>query len=84
MAYEQKPNGGTLFINEKKASPNQPDLQGSIHVSRELLETLMAKNTPLVEIRLGAWNNTSAKGTTYLALNASAPYVKPQEDKIPY
>ncbi len=84
MAYEPKPNNGSLFINEKKSSENQPDLRGSVHVSRDLLEALMAKGTPLVEISLAAWNKQSAKGTTYLSIAASAPYVKPQEDKIPY
>lgn len=84
MAYEPKANSGSLFINDKKSSDNQPDLRGSIHVSRELLATLMAKGTPLVEISVAAWNKQSAKGTTYLSLAASAPYVKPQEDKIPY
>ena len=85
MAYEPKANSGSLFINERKSSDTHPDLRGSVHVSRDLLATLMAKGTPLVEISVSAWNKQSAKGTTYLSLAASAPYVKPQEeDKIPY
>lgn len=86
MAYEPKANSGSLFINDRKATETQPDLRGSIHVSRELIDILVAKDTPFVEISISAWNKTSAKGTTFLSLAASAPYVKPQEqeDKIPY
>lgn len=86
MSYEPKENKGNLFINEKKATENHPDLRGSIHVSRELIKILSEKNTPFVEISISAWNKTSAKGNVFLSLAASAPYVKPQEqeDKIPY
>jgi uncharacterized protein (DUF736 family) len=84
MAYEPKPNTGSLFINDKKQSPNQPDLRGSIHVDKALLQNLMAKGGELVEISVAAWNKQSAKGVTYLSLAASEPYVKPQETKQPW
>ena len=84
MAYEPKPNTGSLFINDKKQSPNQPDLRGSIHVDKALLQSLMAKGGELVEISVAAWNKQSAKGVTYLSLAASEPYVIPQETKQPW
>ena len=70
MAYEQKPNNGALFINNKKTSDNQPDLRGSVHLDRKLLENLIKKNTTLVEVAIAAWNKESSKGTPYLSLSA--------------
>jgi hypothetical protein len=29
MAYEQKPNSGTLFKNDRKTATNHPDYQGT-------------------------------------------------------
>lgn len=78
MAYEPKANNGSLFINDKKVADNQPDLRGSIHIDRGLLENLMKKNTQLVEVSIAAWNKKSSKGTSYLSLAASEPYEKPQ------
>lgn len=84
MAYEPKSNSGSLFINDKKVADNQPDLRGSIHIDRSLLENLMKKDGQLVEVALAAWNKQSAKGTAYLSLAASEPYVKPQTTKQPW
>jgi hypothetical protein len=78
MAYENRPNTGTLFINQKKTTENQPDLRGAVHVDRTLLENLLKKNTPLVELSIAAWNKESAKGVVYLSLAVSEPYVAPQ------
>jgi len=84
MSYEPKANSGSLFINDKKVADNQPDLRGSVHIDRGLLENLMKKDTPLVEVSLSAWTKQSAKGTTYLSLAASEPYIKPQTTKQPW
>ena len=84
MAYEPKANSGSLFINDKKVADNQPDLRGSIHVDKVMLQNLMAKPGNLVEISVAAWNKQSAKGTAYLSLAASEPYVKPQTTKQPW
>ena len=84
MAYEPKANSGSLFINDKKVADNQPDLRGSIHVDKTMLQNLMAKSGNLVEISVAAWNKQSAKGTAYLSLAASEPYVKPQTTKQPW
>ena len=84
MAYEPKANSGSLFINDKKVADNQPDLRGSIHVDKTMLQNLMAKPGNLVEISVAAWNKQSAKGTAYLSLAASEPYVKPQTTKQPW
>jgi hypothetical protein len=36
MAYEQKPNSGSLFPNKRKEKPNHPDLTGTIEVDGKL------------------------------------------------
>jgi hypothetical protein len=76
MAYEQKANTGALFINEKK-SGSQPNMRGSVHVDKALLENLINEsNGQLVEIAIAGWNKKSAAGKPYLSLAASAPYKK--------
>jgi hypothetical protein len=76
MAYEQKANTGALFINEKQ-SGSQPNMRGSVHVDKVLLENLINQtNGQLVEIALAGWNKKSAAGKSYLSLAASAPYKK--------
>lgn len=80
MSFEQRPNSGTLFVNEKKSAPNQPDLRGSVHVDKVLLENLINKSKGnLVEIALSGWNKTSAKGNAFISVAASEPYIKPQQ-----
>lgn len=84
MAFEQKPNTGTLFTNSPKKADSHPDVRGSVHVDKTLLENLINKSKGnLVEIALAGWNKTSAKGLNYVSLAASEPYVKPEE-KMPY
>lgn len=76
MAYEQKANSGALFINDKQ-SGSQPNMRGSVHVDKALLENLINEsNGPLVEIAIAGWNKKSAAGKPYLSLAASAPYKK--------
>jgi hypothetical protein len=76
MAYEQKANTGALFINEKQ-SGSQPNMRGSVHVDKALLDSLINEsNGQLVEIAIAGWNKKSAAGKPYLSLAASAPYKK--------
>lgn len=95
MAFEQKANSGALFINQKKNSPNHPDMRGDVHLDKTFLIGLMDKsNGPLVKVAISAWNKTSAAGNEYLSLSASEPWEpgqaaaapKPQvpDDEIPY
>ena len=80
MAYEKKPNTGSLFINDKKQMSTQPDLRGSLRIDKELIKSQMANGEGYVDVSVSAWNNKSPKGLTYLSLAASAPYVAPQQD----
>lgn len=88
MAYEQKPNTGAFFIN-KKQTGNQPNLRGSVHVDKVLLENLIHQSKgQLVEIAIAGWNQKSKAGDPYISLAVSEPYKKedqPQtEEKQPW
>jgi len=88
MAYEQKANSGAMFINEKQAG-SQPNLRGSVHVDKVLLENLINQSKgQLVEIALAGWNKKSAAGKPYISIAASEPYKKDQqpqqEEKQPW
>jgi uncharacterized protein (DUF736 family) len=56
MAYEMKPNTGSLFKNDKKEADSHPDYKGSALIDG------------LGECWLDAWINTSANGTKYMSL----------------
>jgi uncharacterized protein (DUF736 family) len=56
MAYEVRPNTGSLFKNDKKESDTHPDYKGS-----GLIEGVG-------EVWLDAWINTSNSGTKYMSL----------------
>lgn len=57
-SYTKKEGQGSLFKNDKKTSPNQPDFTGSIMIGG-------------VEKRIAAWNRTSRNGGTYLSISIS-------------
>lgn len=57
-SFTKKEGQGSLFKNDKKTSPNQPDFTGSIMIGG-------------VEKRIAAWNKTSRNGSTYLSISVS-------------
>jgi uncharacterized protein (DUF736 family) len=93
MAFEQKANSGAMFRNEKKNSPNHPDMRGDIHLDRTFLINLMHKNSdPLIKVSISGWSKESAAGKKYLSLSASEPWEGGQaapraaipDDELPY
>lgn len=56
MAYEVRPNTGSLFKNDKKETDSHPDYKGSGLIDG------------VGEVWLDAWINTSANGTKYMSL----------------
>lgn len=56
MAYEVKPNTGSLFKNDNKATDSHPDYKGS-----GLIEGVG-------DVWLDAWINTAKDGTKYMSL----------------
>jgi hypothetical protein len=57
MAYEMKPNTGSLFKNDRKETDTHPDYKGSA-----LLEWRLS------ECWLDAWINTAKDGSKYMSL----------------
>ena len=75
MAFEQKPNSGAMFRNEKKNSPNHPDMRGDVYLDKTFLINMMDKSKgALVKISLSGWSKESAAGKKYLSLSASEPW----------
>lgn len=69
MAYEQKPNSGTLFKNERKTATNHPDYQGSW------------KDANGKEWQLAAWLKDGKKGK-FMSLSASEKTAKLDQPKL--
>lgn len=56
MAFELKDGQGSLFKNDRKEKPGQPDYRGELKVDGEIME-------------LSAWLKTSAKGTKWMSIS---------------
>lgn len=56
MAYEQKPNTGSLFKNDRKETDSHPDYKGTALIDG------------LGECWLDAWINTDRNGAKYMSL----------------
>ena len=56
MAYENKPNTGVLFKNDRKTTENHPDLTGTFY------------DEDGNERWLSAWKNTSRGGKQYVSI----------------
>lgn len=92
MAYEQKPNKGTLWPNEYKTIPEHPDVKGDLHLDRDLLKSLMAKHpTGLIKISVSGWAGVAANKKV-LNLVAQEPWTggttqqsaPADNDELPY
>ena len=78
MAYEQKPNSGVLFKNDRKTATNHPDYQGTW------------KDANGKEWNFAAWVKDGKKGK-FMSLSASELKPKtqkqgstPTEDGLPF
>ena len=85
MAFEPKPNTGSLWPNEYKKQDNHPDVRGDVNIEKVLLENLILKSKgDLVKIAIAGWSK-DIKGKKVLSITASEPYQKPSvEDDLPY
>lgn len=52
MAYEQKPNSGALFVNDRKQTETHPDMTGKLNVDGK-------------DYYVSAWQKQSSKGAFY-------------------
>ena len=76
--YTPKPNTGTLWPNQKKASANHPDVRGDVFIDRIFLQDMCDKTEgDLVKLQIAGWNKVIA-GKDCLSISVSAPYEKPR------
>ena len=66
MAYETKPNTGTLFQNSK-TNDRQPDHSGNLLVDPSLIPAIQAGK----RLRIAAWNKKTQAGDSILSLAVS-------------
>jgi hypothetical protein len=69
MAYEQKPNTGAIFKNDKKGNEKAPDYKGSINVEGEDLD-------------IALWLTESKKGEKFFSVKIQEkrkPEPKPEK-----
>ena len=64
--YEQKDSSGSIFSNNKKAE-NHPDFKGKCKVNG-------------VEMEVALWKKVSAKGTEWMSMSFSEPWVNPNAE----
>jgi hypothetical protein len=74
MSYEQKPDTGTLFTNDRKSAENHPDYNGKLLISRDLLQKLAKYGEGMIEI--SAWIRETKQGKTIINLQCKEPYKK--------
>lgn len=83
MSYQPKPNTGTLWPNNRKASANHPDVRGDVFIDRIFLQDMIDKTAgELVKLQIAGWNKVIA-GKDCLSLSVSAPYVK-SDEPVPF
>ncbi len=76
--FVPKPNTGTLWPNDRKSSPNHPDVRGDVHIDRTFLQDMIDKcEGDTVKLQISGWEKVIANKNC-LSLSVSAPYVKPE------
>jgi uncharacterized protein (DUF736 family) len=70
MAYEMKPNTGSLFKNDKKETDSHPDYKGSALIDG------------LGECWLDAWINTANNGSKYMSVKIKPKEARQQQGYV--
>lgn len=83
MAYEARPNSGSVFPNDKKEKPSHPDFRGDIVLSSDLVAELakLVNSGKPAKFRIAGWKKESSKGMKYLSLQASSADFKASNGK---
>lgn len=68
MAYEKKPNTGSLFTKDKQGNPNRPDFGGDVLIDGK-------------EYWVSAWAKMSPKGQPWFSMSFKPKDEKPVYDK---
>ena len=85
MAYENRPNTGSLWPNENRTQDMQPNTKGNIYIDRGLLEELLAKSdNPLIQLEISGWTSIwKEKNIKYISLKIAKPFVKGEKQYTP-
>lgn len=75
MAYETRPDTGSLFTNSKKTQANHPDYTGKIVLSPQILKALQGQAGEAV-LYVSGWKKKSAAGAAWLSLAVSVAQAK--------
>jgi uncharacterized protein (DUF736 family) len=77
MEKKSYPNSGVLFSNERRTSDKMPNFKGEVELDEASVNYLLAqlKLGELAKLELAGWTKTSSKGTQFISLRASTPYV---------
>jgi len=73
MAYEPKPNSGSLFPNKSKSKPSSPDYSGDLLIDVRSLNAVGG----IAKVRVAGWKKETMNGT-FLSLAISTPQEKSQ------
>lgn len=74
-------DSGALFLNNRKTHEKAPDWKGDIELSTDVISYLVKqlKEGKPAKLDFAGWNRTSSKGTSFLSLKASTPFVPKQQ-----
>lgn len=68
--WDERPNTGALFLNQKKQSDKAPDFTGTLTIGEELAD-LIRKSPGSTQFRLAGWKRTTSTGNTMLSVSVS-------------
>lgn len=68
--WEERPNSGSLFFNQKKSSDKAPDFTGTLTIGEELAE-LLRRSPGSVQFRLAGWKKVTSTGNNWLSISVS-------------
>lgn len=77
------PPSGVLFQNDRKQNDRQPDYNGNLEVSREIVDDLVAQvregiDKPVID--LAGWRKTTKAGKPFLSLRGGVPWKRKAND----
>lgn len=78
MAYEQKPNSGTLFLNDQKTSDRAPDMSGRLLIDPSMIPAIERGET----LRIAAWEKQTSNGGSLLSIAVSEPQKREDESRV--
>lgn len=75
----QDRDGGVLFTNDKKTSPNAPDFKGELRITREVVDSLvqqLQRGVQFPSMELAGWKKVANNGNTFISMSGKKPYEK--------